>query len=83
LLHGDSARGFLQYIDFANPFHVDGVVGALVTGHLKITFKDEAGKEVIKAFLIYNNRLLISMDDQRTHYSCSEGFAQALLSGIM
>lgn len=81
-LHGDAAKGFLQLIEFNNPFQVDGVVGAIVTGHLIVSWNDDQGKSTSKRFIIYNNRLLQSEDDSSVYYRCSEGFGHALVLGI-
>jgi hypothetical protein len=81
-LQGDAARGFLQLIDFSNPLQVGGVVGAIITGQLVLTFKDNQGKDASKKFVIYNNRLVQSEDDANVYYRCSEGFGHALILGV-
>ncbi len=81
-LHGDAAKGFLQLIDFTTPFKVDGVVGAIITGHLTLTFKDDQGKDQQRKFIVYNNRLLQSEADPSVYYRCSEGFGHALIVGV-
>jgi hypothetical protein len=76
-LQGDAARGLLTLIDFAHPFQIDGVLGAIVTGELTIAHSKGESR-----FLIYNNRLLVQEGAPPTYYNCSEGFAHALTVGI-
>jgi hypothetical protein len=81
-LQSDSAKGFLQLIDVTAPLHIDGAVGAIVTGHLRIVCRNDQGREAEKEFVIYNNRLLQSVDDPTVYYRCSESFGSVLVGGV-
>ena len=81
-LRDDAARSFLRLVDFSNPFHIEGFVGAIITGELTITHHDASGTPHEEKFLIYNNRLVVRDVDPPLYYQCSEGFAQALTIGI-
>jgi hypothetical protein len=81
LLRDEMARGVLRFVDFASPVQIDGVLGAIITAEIIITIAVQGRSRELK-FSVYNNRLLVSEGDSPSYYRCSEGFVEALTSGI-
>lgn len=81
LLRDEMARGVLRFVDFASPVQIDGVLGAIVTAEIVITISAQGRPRELK-FLVYNNRLLVSEGEPPSYYRCSEGFVEALTSGL-
>lgn len=82
-LKGREAKEFLRLIDFATPVEIDGALAAIPTGMLVLTVLDDKQQPHKKEFLIYNNRMLQSVDDKKLHFRCSEFFSRALITGLV
>lgn len=73
-VQGDTAKGLLAQVDFGNPFQPGGVPAAVITGILSLKGKDTSGKDILRDFAVYNDRLLQDVQELDTFYSVASGF---------